>query len=438
MSTQPPVPETAVPETAPPDLAEAVELPALAGAPGGAGPAALLAGDPRVGLDPRRVATLSARAGNTGVARMLGRQPAAAPPKPAVAAVGQVKHTFTIPDKKLGGAKDVGYAQAQFKIGANVDLEITPVQAATAPDAPGGDVTLKGSGGVNAGDGTKYQAEVTAEFDKRVGGILDGCTPKAKVGGEVGAQGSKLGLEVSLEGQRFEPKFGFTVFDVNKEDGIKFATLEAAVDWKIQEWSYKASDGADIKITPKATPKLAIEPNYKRILQALLEEGVEGAATLTLDAALLAGPPLLAGIVIAQGIYMAGEKGELHKHILEGAVDARQAAMSYAQVMTGSDQQGVGPRSTAAVAKAKEQINGIAGRSKVSVEELMAELRKNAARDFVRVHAQTRQEVFSTYQAEVRKVIRAWRAEHYILAWWTEEADDVEAAMRQVDVVFSH
>jgi hypothetical protein len=419
---------------------EAVEAPGpLGGGPGGAGlGAALLAGDPRVGLDPGRVTALSARAGNAGVARMLARQPVAAPPKPAVTPVGQVKHTFTIPDKKLGDAKDVGYAQAQFKIGANVDLEITPLQAATAPGAPSGDVTLKGSGGVNVGDGTKYQAEVTAEFDKRVGGILDGCTPKAKVGGEAGTQGSKLGLEVSLEGQRFEPKFGFTVIDVSKEDGIKFATLEVAVDWKITEWNYKASDGADIKIAPKATPKLSIEPNYRRILQALLEEGVEGAATLTLDAALLAGPPLLAGIIIAQGIYMAGEKGELHRQILEGAVDARQAAMSYAQVMTGSDQQGGGPRTTAAVAKAKEQMNAIATRSKVSVEELMTELRKNAARDFTRVHAQTRQEVFSAYHSEVRKVVRAWRSEHYILAWWTEEADDVNAAMKQVDVVFSH
>jgi F0F1-type ATP synthase membrane subunit b/b' len=62
--------------------------------------------------------------------------------------------------------------------------------------------------------------------------------------------------------------------------------------------------------------------------------------------------------------------------------------------MTGSDQQGGGPRTTAAVAKAKEQMNAIAARSKVSVEELMTELRRNAARDFSRIHAQTRQEAF--------------------------------------------
>jgi hypothetical protein len=394
------------------------------GTPGGGGAASVVA--------------LQRAAGNAAVSRLLQRQPTTAPAKPpTVVPVGQVKHTFTIPDKNLGGAKDLGYAQAQFKVGATVDLEITPLQAATAPGAPSGDVTLKGSGGVNVGDGTKYQAEVTAEFDKRVGGILDGCTPKAKVGGEVGKEGSKLGLEVSLEGQRFEPKFGFTVIDVQKEE-IKFATLEAAVDWKITEWTYKASDGADIKIAPKATPKVSIEPNYKRILQAILEEGVEGAATLTLDAALLAGPPLLAAVIIGQGIYMAGEKGELHKGILEGAVDARQAAMSYAQVMTGSDQQGTGPRTQAAIAKAKEQINAIATRSKVSVEELMTELRKNSQRDFVRIHAQARQEVFSAYGSEVRKVIGAWRKEHYILSWWTEESDDVNSAMKQVDVVFSH
>jgi hypothetical protein len=83
-------------------------------------------------------------------------------------------------------------------------------------------------------------------------------------------------------------------------------------------------------------------------------------------------------------------------------------------------------------------MSGIATRSKVSVEELMAELRKNSARDFTRIHAQARQEVYSAYYAEVRKVIGAWRSEHYILAFWTEESDDVNAALKQVDVVFSH
>ena len=430
--------------------------PGLALFPAASGPATL--GAPAHA--PLSVVALQRAAGNAAVARLLAtgvqRQPApaapaAAPPGPAVTPVAQVKHTLTIPDKKLGGAKDLGYAQAQFKVGGVLDLEVTPRQGApaapatpAAPAAPGADgggggVTIKGAGGVNATeDGGKYQAEVTVEFEKRVGGILDGCTPKAKVGGEVGGDSAKLGLEVSLEGQTFEPKFGLTIVDINKEDGIKFATLEAGVDWKIKEFSHTASDGAEIKVTPKATVKVEISPNYTRIATALAEGGVEGAASVAAEAALVAGPPLLAAIVIAQGIYMAGEKGELHRRILEGAVDARQAAMSYSQVMTGSEQKAAGPRATAAVARAQGQLAGIAAANKVPVEALMAELRKNSPRDFVRIHSQARQEVFSAYYSEIGKVIGAWRKEHYILAMWTEQAGDVQEARKQVEVVFSH
>jgi hypothetical protein len=374
----------------------------------------------------------------------LARQPT--PAAPTITPVAQVKHTYTVPDKKLGAAKELGYAQAQFKVGGVIDFEFTPRQPGASPEGPAGSaaggggpggVTLKGAGGVNVGDGAKYQGEVTAEFDKRVGGILDGCTPKAKVGGEASTDKAKLGLEVSLEGQTFEPKFGFTIVDINKEDGIKFATLELAFDWKIKEFEFTAGDGTQIKITPKATPKIEIEPNYKRIATALMEGGVESAVSMAVEAALVAGPPLLAGIIIAQGIYMAGEKGQLHRNILEGATDARQAAMDYAQVMTGSEAVPQGPRSTAAVTRAKGELARIAAATKVSVEDLMSELRKNASKDFVRIHSQARQQVFSAYYAEVRKVIRAWRSEHYILALWTEEADDVNAASKLCEVVFS-
>ncbi len=425
------------------DHAAAGPEPAVVAAPDVAAPG------PAVGGGAASVVALQRSAGNAAVARALGgaggtvprglmREPTAPPaPGPAVAAQGSVKHTVTVPDKKLGGEKDLSYASAQFKLGGVLDVEVTPPQA-TAPNPTSG-VTLKGAGGVNATEGGgKYQAEVTAEFEKRVGGILDGCTPKAKVGGEAGGGEAKLGLEFSLEGERFEPKFGITIFDITKEDGIKFATLELGVDWKIKEWSFKAADGADIKITPKATLKVEITPNYKRIATQLAEGGAEGAASIAVEAALVAGPPLLVGVLIAQGIYMAGEKGELHRQILEGAVGARQAAMSYAQVMTGNDQEATGPRAKEAVAKAKGQLAGIAAANKVPVETLMAELRKNPTSDFVRIHEQTRRQVFSTYYDEINKVIRAWRSEHYILAIWTEHAEDVREASKQVEVVFSH
>jgi len=111
--------------------------------------------------------------------------------------------------------------------------------------------------------------------------------------------------------------------------------------------------------------------------------------------------------------------------------------MVYAQAMTGSEVPAPGPRAQAALAAAKKELAGIASRHKVSLDELMAEFRKMAPHpDFARIHAQARQQTFAAYYGEIRKVIKAWREEHYVLAMWTEAADDINSVSKKVAVVF--
>ena len=136
---------------------------------------------------------------------------------------------------------------------------------------------------------------------------------------------------------------------------------------------------------------------------------------------------------------MAGEKGALHASINAGAIDAKQAAMDYAQMMTGSEMAPTGPRAREAVAGARSELAKIAANTQVTVEELMTELRKTEGpASFSRIHSMARRQVQSAYASEVRKVISDWRNEHYILAIWTRHEDDVAAAMKGVDVIFSH
>ncbi len=267
-------------------------------------------------LPPAALLELQRTVGNTATVALLQRE-AAGRRRPAVAQrtvlqrngggaapAVSAKHTYTVPDKKLG-EKDLSYVTATLSVGGSLDYEVTPPPAAPTPSsgspgAPGGSSTegptplpspgpgqVKGSGGLNVGgDALKYQAEVGIEFEKRASGLLEGCTPKAKFGGEASGDSGKLGVELSLEGQTLEPKFAFNLAEIDPQKGIHFATLEVAVDWKIHEWSFTTTDGATVKIAPKATLKVAIEPNYERIFLYLVEQG---GATVAAEAAIAGG-----------------------------------------------------------------------------------------------------------------------------------------------------
>ena len=301
-------------------------------------------------LPPSALLGLQRSAGNAATVALLQREaaagqaaaPATAGGPPVLQREGgggaglSVKHTYTFPDKKLG-EKDLSYVQATASLGGSIDYEVTPPPApASAPTGPaptpagsGGEPTplaspggpqVKGSGGLNvSADEVKYQAEVNLEFEKRAVGLFEGSTPKAKFGGEASGDKGKLGLEFSMEGQDLEPKFAFNLVEMDPQKGIHFATLEAAIDWKIHEFTHTASDGAALKVTPKATFKVALEPNYERIFMYLLEEG--GAAVAA--EALVAGGMIAAGAIAIVGFLITLGDGEAEARAVDNAVDAR-------------------------------------------------------------------------------------------------------------------
>ncbi len=179
---------------------------------------------------------------------------------------------------------------------------------------------------------------------------------------------------------------------------------------------------------------LEVSPNPAAGVDAITSGGI----LLAIDVALVVGPPLAAGAIIGIGIFAAGEKGALEREILAGAIDARQAAFDYASTMTGSVGNGPGPRAKAVVAVAKAELAKVASSQKVSLDQLMQELRddKNNKADFVRIHAQARQQIFGAYFGEVRKAIKAFRKEHNVIAIFTTAEDDIISAEKLVGVEF--
>ena len=238
------------------------------------------------------------------------------------------------------------------------------------------------------------------------------------------------------------------VFELAKKGGkvldVSGPALKANYDKKFKSEPRDVKIGdepAKLTVTGNIKPELTFKPNYEAIAEEIARRGAETVATeaisLAVDAAALAGPIVLAGVIIAHGIYIAGEKGARDAAIYEGAKDADQAAMTFSQIMTGSDVPGVGPRSQAAAAEARKKIAEIAARRKVTVEQLMTELRQLPASDFQRVHGPARQQAMLAYRSEVSKAISKWRKEHWFASLWTEQADDENAVMKGVEMIWN-
>ena len=342
---------------------------------------------------------------------------------------------------------------------------------------PEGDVNVGPAGGRKSSDGKgsvqigvsadakkTAQIELTKRIDAMVNSLVKAMTDrdgalkteffaKAKAEAKAGRKeaSAKLGYDFGVDA---------TVFGVGKIScaakftlaGLKYkpsdtppvaaTVLAAEINDKLAvKWSKAfVSQGKPHDIEGSVEWGAEIEPNWAEIAKdALADVGASVAIATVIDAALVAGPPLLAAIIIAQGIYAAGEKGALEAGILDGDLDARQAAMAYAQTMTGSEGVAPGPRAQAAVATAKKELSDIAQAHQTTVDEVMTEFRKMAPHpDFRRIYEQARQQIFTAYKSEIRKAVKAWRKEHYVLAGWTTEADDINSADKKVEVVFSH
>ncbi len=351
------------------DLSRAVPAPAVGG------PAAMRllgdAGDD--GSRQRLFASLQRSAGNAAVSEMLwpppegprqapqagqpGRaervsRPAQDGPvverEPVVQRVGvSTKHNFTSPDFELG-SKDLSYAKATLAVSGTVEYEVTPPTGPPGSVTPGGESSglgsnkapeggggTKVSGGMNVTkEGGAYQAEISHEFEKRTEGWLAGWVPKAKIGGEAGAGGYKLGLEGSIEGQNIEPKFGFLFFEADNKGEIKFAQLEVGVDIKLSSFKYTCSDGATAQVSIKPTVKVKIEPNYARLLTWFLEE----CATAVTAEMLIVGSFVAGGLLAVGGALLTIGEGEEYAKAIDDAAKARTDYVNafVAQITTGN------------------------------------------------------------------------------------------------------
>ena len=308
-------------------------MPAIGMLDAGVGLAAMGLANQDAGARIRFLASVQRTAGNAAVEHMLTRSVQRSPlvqRQPSVSS----KNKYTFPDRKLG-KKSLSYAQATLKAGGEIEYEITPptgpagsvksgtdVSGIGSNKAPEGGGGTKGSGGINAGpSAAAYQAEVSHEFEKKTEGWLTGWTPKAKIGGEVGGKGYKLGLEGSIEGENIEPKFGFTFLEADSKGEITFAALEVAVDLKLLTFKHVFSDGATATIVVKPQLKVSLEPDYAKLMQWFLEE----VATVVGAEVLIVGGFILGGVMIVAGTLLTLGDGEDMSRIVEEAGKYRTA-----------------------------------------------------------------------------------------------------------------
>jgi hypothetical protein len=369
------------------------------------------------------------------------------------------------------GPKPTGYVKIN-KAAAKASVKISPSETTD------GDVTAGATPSGKAGDKTgvaiaiaaeakqKTKTELSKATDKGVSDLVKAVTGKdnalkteffgkakaeAKAGksGGKGEASTKLGFDFGMDATIFGDakvtlQCKITLIGLKAKQGAKGLEFEAnafsaepnaklSVKWK------KAFTIHEIPFDVEGSYEFGVEfePNWAQFASDLAADiGAEAAITAAIDFAALAGPPLLAGFVLASGIVSAGERGALMQNITAAATDAHSSAGVFAQVMTGSDVPATGPRSKQAHDAAMNQIKSIAASNGMEVEELMTGLRQKQG-DYGRIYGQSNSQVHGAFDTEARNTILAWRKEHYILAIWTREEDDLAAARTAYDGIFT-
>jgi hypothetical protein len=195
---------------------------------------------------------------------------------------------------------------------------------------------------------------------------------------------------------------------------------------------------AKMTVTGSVKPELTFKPNWEQIAQEVAMRSAEEIATdainLAIDAAAVAGPPLLVAAIIAQGIYIAGEKGTRDSALIVGARDARQGAMDYAQMMCGETGMGTGPIAQEAQAKARAKLAEQAAANHVSVDAWVIALRTKTNGAFPKIHLQTEIQARAAYHDKVQQTIGAWLKQHYLAAIWTTPLDETNAVWKMIEM----
>ncbi|WP_405057354.1 hypothetical protein OG474_32085 [Kribbella sp. NBC_01505] len=268
--------------------------------------------EPEVNSSQASMLQLQQQAGNAAVAQKVAQENAE-----QGASVGPTgKITINMPEESV--EKEFGLGKAVLTVGGSAEYEIS---------RSGGESesAFAGAGGLTADakGGVAYQGEVSKELHKYTSGVLEGSAWKGKLGGETNADKGKLGLEVSLDGKAYELKFGFTFLEVDgtakPEDQIKFATFETGLDLKFEEHTFTAADGTQLKVTPKTSVKVAIEPNYRKIATTLAEK----AAALLTGEALIAGGLIVGGLAAVVGTLATLGDGEDEAKAIDNAGKGR-------------------------------------------------------------------------------------------------------------------
>jgi len=248
---------------------------------------------------------------------------------------------------------------------------------------------------------------------------------------------TKSGDSYTVKIQFFELKKTGTVLDVSGP------ALKANYDKKFKSdpVAVPGTPGATVAVTGNVKPEFTFKPNWEDLAgefaKQAAKELAEDAILAAIDAAALAGPPLLMAALVVHSIYIAGEKGKRDSDILVGAKDAAQGAMAYAQLMCGNEGVATGPISQEALDKGRAEMAKIAAKNNVSVEAMMFALRnKTSPKDFSRIYNETTVKAKASYHDKVAASIAAWRKEHYIAAAFTTQSDEVNAVWKTVEMVW--